>query len=187
MVQTLSLSEAAKALNDAQSVFDTAWAEYFDEQVELLPLDRFYEIQKEFVKHVITFCIKLKRTNGMEDAARELFRVPFTEDPSCKYTFDEAVRFARTWGECRHYFEGELSELFPFVGDSFSDFMDTLPLLNRSFYDAAPSFKSQKSLTQATQQPEYGPAEIATLIGKELYIRSFLEAQAKYYYLAQRH
>lgn len=90
---------------------------------------RFKELLPIFIEEVRTFCIALRRTNGIECAAGELFRKAVTnESEPLGYTFDDALLFARTYREVERRLDPLLAPLFDFHGDRFGDLLDSIPL-----------------------------------------------------------
>lgn len=85
----------------------------------------------------------MKRSDGVARAADEFFRKPYVghfHDGNgqmlSRYSFDEALQFARTWGEI-------VDRLYPALfsvvtgrsDDTFGDLIDSLPLLGRELVE----------------------------------------------------
>ncbi len=135
--------QTAISFHEALQAYHQAFSEHFDNQVTTLPTDRFWQLQTVFNRQVIRFRFGYGRTNGVEQAAREFFRQPYAGDfratgPGTKYSFDEAMSFAKSWRDIA----GQLYEpLFDVVtgrgDDGYSDLLDSLPLAGREVVNKA--------------------------------------------------
>ena len=128
------LKQKAIAYRNAEANYNTAFREHFDNHVNELPEDRFWELQAVFRGEVCTFRFAYGRTNGVEQAAREFFRKPLANDfgnrPS--YSLEEAISFAKSWQEWRRKLYRPLFDVVEGRGDdAYGDLLDALPLVGR--------------------------------------------------------
>ncbi len=80
----MNIHQAARSYRAAQQQYEVAFRDYFAHEVTSLPDDRFWQLQAIFGREVIAFRFGYGRTNGIEQAARELFRKPLAGDFSCR-------------------------------------------------------------------------------------------------------
>ena len=195
---TPEMFSAALALAKAEKDYETAWGQYFhafgDENALVKPLgkSRFWEMLAQFTREIECFYFGYKRTNGIEDAADELFRKAVTGESQhpighglvVQYTYEDVLRFAVTYGCVKGHIEKRIGHLFEFAGDSFADLVDSLPLAGREFY--AKKFHSQAALYEAGHK-HLTDKWRKLIFGGENYIESTLEKAAKKWYLTLAH
>ena len=141
----MDVQQIARAYRDARSQYHKVFRHYFNDQVLPLSPQRFWQLQPVFTEEVYRFRFGYGRTNGVEQAARELFRTPLANDfhgrdgqrvPS--YTLLEATQFARTWQELKRRLYTPLFDVVDGRGDdAYGDLLDALPLACRSVVEAS--------------------------------------------------
>lgn len=134
----MSLRQAAITHLESQAHYHDAFRDYFANQVTRLPIDRFWELQRVFRHDVCRYRFGYDRTNGVEQAARELFRKPYANDFTSygetvpEYSVEEAVQFAKTWSELKSRLYARLFDVVDGRGDdAYGDLLDALPLAGR--------------------------------------------------------
>lgn len=124
-----------KKLAQAKKKATDAFAEEFHKTVQLLPDDRFFEIVKLYVKEIITFRFHYQRSNGVEQAAQELFRKARCNEEG--YSSEELIRFAKTYEAMKGRLYTPLFDVIKDKGDdAYSDLIDNLPLLGQKLFNA---------------------------------------------------
>ena len=135
----MNVSEAASQFRAAQENYHVAFGDYFANEVTSLPDDQFWQLQQVFVREVVTFRFSYGRTNGIDQAARELFRKPLASDFNGRgtgevprYSMHEAIQFAKTWRELTRRLYQPLFDVVEDRGDdAYGDLLDALPLSGR--------------------------------------------------------
>ncbi len=126
------LKDLARAKRSAgfayKNAFDAFW-----ETVKVLPDKRFFEIIALYVREITEYRFTLGRTDGVETAAKELFRKALCKEKG--YSMDELIRFAKTYEEIKRRLYTPLFELVKGKGDdSYGDLIDNLPLLGHKMF-----------------------------------------------------
>ena len=135
----MNVKKVASAFRAAQENYHDAFRDYFANEITSLPDDQFWQLQPVFRDDVITFRFAYKRTNGMEQAARELFRKPLAGDFKGRGNGDvprnslhEAMQFAKTWRNLQSHLYQPLFDIVQDRGDdAYGDLLDALPLAGR--------------------------------------------------------
>ena len=138
-----TVTQTAQAFCRARQEYHQAFRDYFDSQVERLDANCFWQLQPVFVHEVYSYRFGYGRTNGVEQAANELFRKPFAEQFTTfggpdvpQYTLEDAVRFAKSWREIsRQLFDPLLQCTEIKSSDSYGDLLDSLPLAGQVVVD----------------------------------------------------
>ena len=169
----MKVRQAAITYVQSQSTYHDAFRDYFANQVDRLTPDRFWELQRVFRHDVCRYRFGYDRSNGVEQAARELFRKPFANDFSgCgeavpEYSIDEAVQFAKTWSELKRQLYAPLFDVIDGKGDdAFGDLLDALPLAGRDVVRKSidGEFSSNEAFEQAVVDACTGCQGLAELI-----------------------
>jgi hypothetical protein len=182
------LNQKAIAYCEAKKQYNTAFRDYFANQVTELPEDRFWELQAVFQRDVCTFRFGYKRTNGVEQAAGEFFRKPLANDfgKAPTYSLEEAISFAKSWQGWR----GRLYEpLFDVVedrgDDAYGDLLDALPLAGRDLVGKAQAgeFGNQQQFDAAVLEGYGGNDQLAKLIlhGENYVAMSLCDGAQEYF------
>ena len=135
----MNVQGAATAYRAAEQNYHAAFRDYFDGEITPLPEDRFWQLQRVFVREVVTYRFGYGRSNGVEQAARELFRKPLADDfhgrgddDAPRYSLREAIQFARSWRELSRRLYRPLFDVVEGRGDdAYGDLLDALPLAGR--------------------------------------------------------
>jgi len=128
------LNKLALASREASLKFDHGFLRYW-RNVQLLNAHEFFVVVLPlYVRNIITYCFSYGYTDGVKNAAWELFRVALCGEDEKKG--EMALRFARTYREIRHRFSTPLFEVIQCKSDDgYGDLIDNLPLLGRDAYD----------------------------------------------------
>ncbi len=184
----MNLSAAAQTLRAAKQDYLNAFRQYFAREVQILPDERFWQLHAVFRKEVLTFCFAYRRTNGVEQAARELFRKPLAEDfaGGARYSLLEAVQFAKTWRQLSRRLAQPLYDVVQDRSDDgYDDLLDALPLAGQTVFQSAlrQEFRSHDQFEQAVRQA-CCHSDLAELILRgENYVSMSLEDAAQEYVL----
>ena len=179
-----NLKQKAVAHREALAAYETAFREYFDNQVAELPAERFWALQSVLCHEVLRFHFGYGRSNGIEQAAEEFFRKPAARDyrDSLEYTLEEAIQFAKTWREWRQRLYGPLFDVVQNRGDdAYGDLLDALPLAGREVVEEAMAgeFANEPQLEAAVLVGCDGNQRLVKLIlHGENYIGMFLAEAA---------
>jgi hypothetical protein len=131
------LKELAVAKAKAEKAYRQAFEVYWS-KVKPIPDDRFFEIVKLYVKEIFTFKFQLGRTDGVEEAAWELFRKALCHEEG--YSGDELVKFAKTYEAMKDRLYDPLFDLVEGKGDDgYGDLIDNLPLLGDKLFKSLES------------------------------------------------
>ncbi len=76
----INVRNAARDFRTAEQNFQSAFRNYFTDEISALSYDRFWQLQPIFRDEVIDFRLHYGRSNGIEQAARESFRKPLAAD-----------------------------------------------------------------------------------------------------------
>jgi hypothetical protein len=156
---TMNVQQAARAYTTAREGYYECFKTHFENRVQPLDDDRFWQLLPVFVQEIRLFRLTYGRTNGVPQAAEELFRKPLAKDfvrstperlPT--YTLDEAMQFAKSWEVLIHQLYPALHEVVAnHSDDTFGDLLDNLLLLGREFFQQAVSggFKRMSQLVRA--------------------------------------
>ena len=131
-LKTLALAKRAaeRAYNQE---FDKFW-----ETVQVLSDKRFFEISSRYLDEILLLRFSYGRTNGVEQAAWELFRKALCKEKG--YSGDEMIRFAKTYESMKERLYNPLFDVVKDKGDdSYSDLIDNLPLLGPKLFQAMES------------------------------------------------
>ena len=128
----MTANEAARAFRAAERDYHAAFQDYFANHTAALPDERFWRIQSVFTREVVRFRFGYGRTNGVEQAARELFRKPLAGDFDgrghevvMRYSLHEAIQFAKTWRQYKGRLYQPLFEVVKDRGDdAYGDLLD---------------------------------------------------------------
>ena len=190
------LLAAANALNEYKEIYETAWSQYYhayefgNKDAQLSPLGpaRFWEMIPQFNKEIERFCFGYKRTDGIKVATHELFRKAATGESQgavserlvTQYDYNDALRFAVTYGLVKRRIQKHIRKLFDYIGDTFGDLTDSLPLAGKEFN--AKKFQTEEQLYAEGRQALI-PNWSKLIFGGENYIESTLEDAAEEWYL----
>jgi len=182
------LKQKAIAHREAQENYNTAFRDYFANQVTELPEDRFWELQEVFQRDVCTFRFGYKRTNGVEQAASEFFRKPLADDfgKSPRYSLEEAIRFAKSWqGWQRRLYQPLFDVVEDRGDDAYGDLLDALPLAGRDLVSntLACEFGNQRQFDAGVLEGCGGNEQLAKLIlhGENYVAMSLADAAQEHY------
>jgi len=170
------LTSAAVGVLRANHAYRQAWFGFWA-TVEPVKKTRFWELLKLFRAEIEQYYFGYKRTDGVEDAANEIFRKALVGDAS--YSMQEAYGFVKAYSKARSILDKRHAKLFDYCGDGFGDLMDSLPLAGEEFFGR--KFSTEDELHNAVN--ELG-AKWAGFINGENYIASRLEDAAKRYTLS---
>lgn len=146
-MKAIDAQELALEFNRVGAKFGKAFRHYMEE-LPLLDADRFWEILEKYFRPLVIE--RVFRQDAAKDAISEFFRVQSAAGKvqvwdsrggyryeECPYTFDEAIRFAKTWG---HYKRALYKPLFDVVedkgDDGYGDLLDSLPLAGQTIHNA---------------------------------------------------
>ena len=182
------LNQKAIAYCEAKEHYNTAFRDYFASQVTELPDDRFWELQAVFQRDVCTFRFGYKRTNGVDQAAREFFRKPLADDfgKAPRYSLEEAIRFAKTWDGWRKKLYQPLFDVVEDRGDdAYGDLLDALPLAGSDLVGnaLAREFGNQQQLDAGVLEGCGGNEQLAKLIlhGENYVAMALADAAQEHY------
>ena len=139
----MNLNQAAQQFRAAQASYQAAFRAYFD---ELAPLadPQFWQLQPIFTEEVCRFRFRYGRTQGVEQAAEELFRRPLAaacgagNENRCDYSLEDATRFAKAWEGLRRRLYRPLFDIIEDRSDDgYGDLLDALPLAGAGVVEAA--------------------------------------------------
>jgi hypothetical protein len=148
----MCIEHAARAFAQARDRYHDCFRQYFDQRVQPLSDDRFWQLQSVFRDEIRSFRFVMNRSDGVARAADEFFRNPYTGHFSDRngralprYSLDEAMQFAKTWGEI-------VDRLYPVLfsvvtnrsDDTYGDLIDSLSLLGREVLEQAVEGKFTK-------------------------------------------
>ena len=128
------LEQKAIAFREAKEEYNRSFRDYFAKSVTELPEDRFWQLQAVLCGEIRRFVLGYRRTNGVEQAAREFFRKPSADDfgKAPQYSLEEAISFAKGWQEWRGRLYQPLFDVVKDRGDdAYGDLLDALPLVGR--------------------------------------------------------
>jgi len=146
-METIDAQELALEYNRVGAKFGKAFRHYMEE-LPVLDGDRFWEILEKYFRPLVVE--RITRQDAAKDAISEFFRVQSAAGKvqvwdsrggyryeECPYTFDEALRFAKTW---EHYKRALYKPLFNVVedkgDDGYGDLLDSLPLAGQVVHNA---------------------------------------------------
>jgi len=182
------LKQKAIAHRTANEQYNTAFRGYFANQVTELPEDRFWELQAVFQRDVCTFRFGYKRTNGVDQAAREFFRKPLADDfgKAPIYSLEEAISFAKSWQGWRGRLYQPLFDVVEDRGDdAYGDLLDALPLAGRDLVckALAREFGNQSQFDASVLEGCSGNEQLAKLIlhGENYVAMSLADAAQEYF------
>jgi len=189
----MHVTQAARQFQAAQEQYHWAFRDYLAHEVAVLSDDRFWQIQAVFVREVICFRFGYNRTNGVEQAAREMFRKPLAGDfssrddqPPLQYTLAEATQFAKSWQQLSRRLYRPLFDLVTDRGDdSYGDLLDALPLAGRTVIETslAGGYRDHACFEQAVRTACHPCPQLAALIlHGEQYIGMLLGDAARDYF-----
>src|SRR2546421_7126392 len=92
----MDIKTAAKEHLLAAARFHRAWVGFWN-VVEPLADDRFFVLLPLFQSEIERFRFRYQRTDGVDSAAREIYRKTVTGESKGRYTFEEALRFAKAY------------------------------------------------------------------------------------------
>lgn len=188
----MNIRDAAQAFRAAQENYNTAFRHHFAHDIAPLPDDDFWKLHAVFVRAVVTFCFGYKRSNGVEQAARELFRKPLAGDfgghgqgAVSRYTLHEALQFAKSWAALTRRLYQPLSKVVQDRGDdAYGDLLDALPLAGRDVVRQAlgREYGNDRQFEQAVRDSCPDCPQLAELILRgENYVGMSLEDAARDY------
>jgi hypothetical protein len=192
----MNIHETATAFRTAEQHYHVAFRDFFANEVTTLPNDRFWQIQGAFVREVVTYRFAYVRSNGVEQAARELFRKPLGDDfdgrdggAATRYSMHEAIRFARTWRELIRRLYRPLFEVIEGRGDdAYGDLLDALPLAGREVVQKSLdyAYSSHRRFERAVRDAFEDQPQMAVLIlhGESYVAMSLYEAGRDYFAIA---
>ena len=166
------LKQAASDFRVAQQAYHAAFRAFFD-GLPALQDDRFWQLQPLLVQEVGQFRFKYGRTNGVEQAAQELFRKPLADNVAagsqggCGYSLHEAVGFAKAWeGFRRRLYRPLFDVVEDRSDDGYGDLLDGLPLAGRQVVDGALAgeFGNHRQFEQAVESACQTTPGLAELI-----------------------
>ena len=166
------LNQAAQQFRAAQACYQAAFRAYFD---ELAPLsdEQFWQLQPIFTEEVCRFRFRYGRTQGVELAAKELFRKPLasmcgdSEGNRCDYSLPDATRFAKAWEGFRQRLYRPLFDVVEDRSDDgYGDLLDALPLAGAGVVTAAlqGELASHQELEQAVHDASQKCPKLGNLI-----------------------
>ena len=147
-MDTIDAQELALEYNRAGAKFGKAFRHYMAE-LPVLDGDRFWEILEKYFRPLVVE--RIYRQDAAKDAISEFFRVQSAAGKvqvydarnggyryeECPYTFDEALRFAKTWGEYKSSLYKPLFEVVEDKGDDgYGDLLDSLVLAGETVHNA---------------------------------------------------
>jgi hypothetical protein len=187
-----TLKKLAEAKRIADQNYKHGFEEYFA-GLALLTDERFFEIAKLYAQEVYTFCFQLARTNGVKQAAWELFRKALCKEKG--YSGVEMTRFAKTYEAMKERLYQPLFDLVKDKGDdSYGDLLDNLPLLGAKLFKSLedkefgnPSLVRRKieEASGRTLAISDGQAMKFVWEGENYHAMSLREAAEKYCYLSK--
>ena len=187
----MNLRQTAITHLESQAHYHQAFRDYFANHVTRLPTDRFWELQTVFRHDVCRYRFGYDRTNGVEQAASELFRKPYAGDFTSygevvpEYSVEEAMQFAKTWSELKSQLYAPLFDVVDGRGDdAYGDLLDALPLAGREVVrkSLGRAFSGNESFEQAVVDACQGCQGLAELILRgENYCFSHLHDAARDY------
>jgi hypothetical protein len=136
----MELRDLAIAYRASLANYAKAFRRHFQESVTVLADDRFWTLQGVFRTEVCKFRFNCGGSNGVEQAAQELFRKPlagdFDDNPT--YMLEEAIQFAKTWPSIHNRLYRPLFDVVQDRGDdAYGDLLDALPLAGREVVEKA--------------------------------------------------
>ena len=186
------LTNKAIAYREAREHYNTVFRDHFANQVTELPEDRFWELQAVLRIEVCRFMFGYKRTNGVEQAAREFFRKPLADDfgKATNYSLEEAIRFAKTWDGWRQKLYQPLFDIVEDRGDdAYGDLLDALPLAGPGLISKALAreFGNQRQFDAGVLDGCGGNEQLAKLIlhGENYVAMSLADAAQEYFAATQ--
>lgn len=165
----MELRDLAIAYRASLANYAKAFRRHFHDSVTVLTDDRFWALQPVFRSEVCKFRFNYGRSNGVEQAARELFRKPLAGDfdDSPTYTLDEAVQFAKTWPSIQNRLYRPLFDVVQDRGDdAYGDLLDSLPLAGREVVEKAIAgdFANERQFESAVLEGCAGDETLAKFI-----------------------
>lgn len=192
----MNVNEAARAFRAAEQNYHAAFDDYFANEITALPDDRFWQLQAVFVGEVVTFRFGYGRTNGIEQAARELFRKPLAGDFNGRgngdvprYSIHEAIQFAKTWHDLTRRLYQPLFHVIENRGDdAYGDLLDALPLAGRDVFRKSldREYGNHRQFEDAVRDACKECPQMAELIlrGENYIAMSLMEAARDYFAIA---
>jgi hypothetical protein len=189
----MNVNEAASQFRVAQENYDKSFRAYFANEVTSLPDDRFWQLQSVFVGEVASFRFGYGRTNGVEQAARELFRKPLASDFNGRgnrdvprYSMHEAIQFAKSWRELtRRLYQPLFDVIEDRSDDAYGDLLDALPLAGRDVVQKllGREFANQDQFEQTVRDACKECPQMAelTLRGENYVGMSLMDAAREYF------
>lgn len=189
----MHVTQAAQQFQAVQEHYHKVFREYFASEVNVLADERFWQLQALFVREVICFRFGYNRTNGVEHAARELFRKPLANDfhsrddqPALRYSLTEATQFAKTWQQLSRRLYQPLFDVVTDRGDdAYSHLLDALPFAGRTVIEASLSreYNQSQRFEQAVRAAcNFCPPLSAFILHGEHYIGMLLGDAARDYF-----
>jgi hypothetical protein len=185
--------QTAQAFREARQNYELSFAEHFAGRQSSLSQDRFWQLQVVFTKQVCQFRFGYERTNGVEQAASEFFRISTQSlhNSKVEYTYEEAVSFVASWKRVVRDLYVPLYEVVTDRSDdAYSDLLDALPLVGRDVVDQLLSRRFhtntefEEAVTKSCQQQGYERLADLILHG-ENYVAMSLYETARHSFLYQ--
>ncbi len=88
--------------------------------------DTGWKLLERFRKEIDTYCFTYKRSEGVAQAASEMFRLVLVDQAT--WTLTDIYGFAVWYDKLKDKISNAIGHLFEYYGDSFSDLCDSLPL-----------------------------------------------------------
>lgn len=128
-------TEAALVHRRATAKYSKAFRHYFNTIVEPLEADRFWQILEQVYRPLVI--ARINRDSVVKDSAHELFRGCMYDNRTPTISFDDLIRFARSWEPVRKTAYQPLFEVVEGRGDDgYGDLLDSLVLVGREVHEA---------------------------------------------------
>jgi len=142
MMYPEALRIAVQELSVAKFRHNRSFEDFFA-TVKSMGQKKFWEVMDLFKREIETFVFEYKRTNGVEQAARELFRKVLCKQ--IPYSMLDLCEFVVAYEKTERSLEKRCRHAVDLHGDSYCDFFDSLPVVGKELM-------SQKSWSQAELQ-----------------------------------
>ena len=129
-----AIEALAVEMEASNRAFEKAFV-HFMNGVPLLERDKFFHIAAMYREEIVSFKFRLNRSNGVKQAAWEIFRCAICENPN--YNGEELIQFAKTYDTMKSKLYKPLFDVVEGKGDDgYSDLLDNLPLVGQELYEA---------------------------------------------------
>lgn len=127
------LRELAKPYMTAKAEWNKAWCETYAAHPPCTKV-KFYKILPLFREAIESFVFKLRRSNGVEQAADEMYRRVLTGETT--WAFDDLIGFSKYYEKLDNALYQPLFDVVTGRGDDgYSDLLDSLPLADERIVD----------------------------------------------------